>query len=298
MTEVSLRQLDSEPQVFIVTPSMNQGRFLEATIESVLSQDYPNIDYFVADGGSSDESLDILERYARHGVRWYSGPDGGQAASIARAWAQTQAPIVAWLNSDDCYMPGAVTAAVNHLKEHPGEGMVYGEAWYMDEIGQKTELYDTYAPFCRDVLEAHCFICQPAAFVRREVFDTIKPVRKELRYCMDYDLWIRISEHFPVGYLSQPLALSRMYADNKTLGQRDGVFRELIEVTREHFGKTHPNWSVGYQIYRTEQLIEKRLKFVPTHWRQQLRNRLVGPMCEKMEPLQKKTAPNATENAA
>ena len=298
MSEPSLPTLEEAPRVFIVTPSMNQGRFLEATIDSVLSQDYPNVDYFVADGGSSDESLDILHRYSGKGVRWYSGPDGGQAAAIARAWSQTEAPIVAWLNSDDCYLPGAVSAAVQYLREHTTHGMVYGEAWYMDEEGRKTDMYETYAPFSRKVLEAHCFICQPSAFLRRDVFNVIGPVRKELRYCMDYDLWIRLSEHFEVGYLPRPLAMSRMYPDNKTMGERDGVFQELIRVTQEHFGNTHPNWSVGYRIYRSQRMIDRNLQFLPVSLRRRLRDRITGWLCQKMEPMTNRQSESDHKEAA
>ena len=241
-----------KPKVFVVTPSFNQGRYLRATIESVLSQDYPNVDYFVADGGSTDESLDILRSYADR-LRWTSGPDGGQAAAIAEAWANSDADIVAWLNSDDTYLDGAITAAVDHLLAHPEAAMVYGQAWYTNAAGRQLSPYPT-KPFDRDVLAGECFICQPAAFIRREVFQVVDLPDRSLRYCMDYDLWIRISRHFQVGYLESFLATSRLHMENKTLGESGGAIREAMVVSRRHFGSAHPNWALMLASHRLRRI--------------------------------------------
>jgi glycosyltransferase involved in cell wall biosynthesis len=248
--------------VFIVTPSFNQGRFLRATIDSVLTQDYPEIDYFVADGGSTDDSVAILRSYGER-VRWVSGPDGGQSAAINRAWRQSDAEIVAWLNSDDVYLEHAVRSAVDYLEAHPEESMVYGRAWYIDVDGQRLEPYPTRQPFDRRALAGECFICQPATFLRREVFQVVDLPDPALRFCMDYDLWIRLSARFEIGALDEFVAASRMYPENKTLGQRDAVYREIIAVARRHFGSVHDSWLRGYRSYRFRRALRKCLWFVP-----------------------------------
>jgi ADP-heptose:LPS heptosyltransferase/GT2 family glycosyltransferase len=241
---IAPRPSTRRPKVFIVTPSFNQGRYLRETIDSVLGQDYPNLDYFVADGGSTDDSVEILRSYGER-VRWTSGPDGGQAAAIARAWAASDAEIVAWLNSDDTYLDGAVTAAVDHLLAHPEAAMVYGQAWYTNAAGRQMRPYPTRS-FDRKNLAAECFICQPAVFLRREVFQVVDLPDPSLRYCMDYDLWIRVAQHFEITSLEQFLATSRLHADNKTIGERGGAIREAVQVSRRHFGAVHPNWALMY----------------------------------------------------
>ena len=241
---IAPRPASRKPRVFVVTPSFNQGRYLRETIDSVLRQDYPNLDYFVADGGSTDDSVDILRSYGDR-VRWTSGPDGGQAAAIARAWAASDAEIVAWLNSDDTYLDGAVTAAVDHLLAHPEAAMVYGEAWYTNAAGRHMRPYPTRS-FDRKNLAAECFICQPAVFLRREVFQVVDLPDPTLRYCMDYDLWIRIAQHFEITSIERFLATSRLHSDNKTIGERGPAIREAVQVSRRHFGSVHPNWALMY----------------------------------------------------
>lgn len=241
---IAPRPSSRRPKVFVVTPSFNQGRYLRETIDSVLRQDYPNLDYFVADGGSTDDSVAILRSYGER-VRWTSGPDGGQAAAIARAWAASDADIVAWLNSDDTYLDGAVTAAVEHLLAHPEAAMVYGQAWYTNAAGRQMRPYPT-RPFDRKNLAAECYICQPAVFLRREVFQVVDLPDPSLRYCMDYDLWIRVAQHFEIASLERFLATSRLHSDNKTIGERGGAIREAVQVSRRHFGAVHPNWALMY----------------------------------------------------
>ncbi len=238
------------PKVLVVTPSFNQGRFLRETIESVLRQDYERIDYVVADGGSTDESVQILRSYGDR-VRWTSGPDGGQAAAIARAWRDSDADILGWLNSDDTYLPGAISSAVDYLLNNPEAAMVYGQAWYTDVEGQRTRPYPT-KPFERQALAGDCFICQPAAFVRRDVLEVVAPPDPALRYCMDYDLWIRLSKYFRIDYLERFLATSRMHAENKTLSQTEPMLQEIFAVVRRHFGGVHRAWIWEYANYRWE----------------------------------------------
>lgn len=248
------------PRVFIVTPSLNQGRFLREAIESVLSQDHP-VDYFVADGGSTDESVAVLESFGNR-LRWVSGPDGGQSAAIAEAWRRSDAEIVAWLNSDDTLFPGAVSAAVDFLAEHPEAAMVYGKAWYTGVDGRFTEPYPT-REFDPELLARECFICQPAAFVRREVFQVVDLPDPGLRYCMDYDLWIRMSRHFEIAHLDRFLATSRVHPGTKTLSERELVYRETMEVVRRHFGGVPRTWKAGYISFRAKRILDRHRWMIP-----------------------------------
>jgi ADP-heptose:LPS heptosyltransferase/GT2 family glycosyltransferase len=277
---IASRSSSRRPKVFVVTPSFNQGRYLRETIDSVLGQDYPNLDYFVADGGSTDESVEILRSYGDR-LRWTTGPDGGQAAAIARAWAASDADIVAWLNSDDTYLEGAVTAAVDHLLAHPEVAMVYGQAWYTNAAGRQMRPYPTRS-FDRRHLAAECFICQPAVFVRREVFDVVDLPDPSLRYCMDYDLWIRIAQHFEIASIERFLATSRLHSDNKTLGERGPAIREAVAVSRRHFGAAHPNWALMYTQHQLS-TVANRLRIPLETPRRRLLDRLASVYGNRIE---------------
>jgi glycosyltransferase involved in cell wall biosynthesis len=265
------------PRVFVVTPSFNQAAYLRATIESVLAQDYPRLDYFVADGGSTDGSVEILRGYGER-VRWVSGPDGGQTAAIADAWAKSDADVVAWLNSDDTYLPGAVSSAVAHLEAHPAAGMVYGKAWFVDERGEKLRAYPTL-PFDAHRLRTECFVCQPATFLRRKVFERVGLPDRTLDYCMDYDLWIRLSRVFELAYLEEFLACSRVHPETKSQRELTAVFTEIEAVTARAYGVAPRNWAVARMIHRSKLRVNRLLGFLP----EKLRRRRQAAMVSRLE---------------
>ena len=234
-----------QPLVTVVTPSFNQGRFIRATIESVLKQDYPRIEYLVMDGGSTDETRSILREYSDR-IRWVSEPDRGQAHAVNKGWRQAAGSIVAYLNSDDVYLPGAVTTAVAALQAHPEAAVVYGEGYHVDEAGAVLERYPT-EPFDADRLREICFICQPTVFLRREAVESAGYLDESLRYCMDYDLWIRLARAGKIfTHTPSYLASTRLHADTKTLGQREQAHAEILRVIHRHFGRVAPNLVFGY----------------------------------------------------
>jgi hypothetical protein len=232
------------PLVTVVTPSYNQGRFIRQAIESVLTQDYPNLQYLVMDGGSSDETITVLREYSGR-LEWVSKPDRGQASAINAGWRRGRGEILAWLNSDDTYLPGAIGAAVAHLSRCPGDGAVYGEGYHADETGRVIGRYPT-EPFDLDRLSETCFICQPTVFVRRSVVEQVGYLDEALQFCMDYDLWIRIGRDSRFGHLAGYVAATRLHGDTKTLGRRREVYAEVLPMIQRHYGYVPPSWIYAY----------------------------------------------------
>jgi len=223
------------PLVSIVTPSYNQGRFLKRTIESVLNQSYPNIEYIVIDGGSTDETLDILESYGQR-FQWISEPDRGQTDAINKGFARSNGCIRAYLNSDDVLLPNAVETVVGHFRTHADCDLVYGRAKYIDANDTVTGMYNTADYSFARLMRDNC-ICQPAAFWRSRIAKQIGPYNDQLHYAMDYEYWIRIDraggkiEHIP-----DILAASRLYAETKTLSARGAIYQEIFQVCQAQAG--------------------------------------------------------------
>jgi glycosyltransferase involved in cell wall biosynthesis len=235
------------PLVSVVTPSYNMGRFIEETIRSVLSQDYPRIEYIVMDGGSCDGTLEILEKY-RDRLQFQSQPDHGAADAIHRGFGLSKGSILAWLSADDTYLAGAVSAAVAALAQAPEVGVVYGDASWVDESGKVIGLYPTRA-FDPKLLQEVCFLCQPATFIRREAYEKAGGLDRELVTCFDYELWMRISRLYPIAKVDRLLATSRMHAGNMTMGRRRVVFSEACHILSRHYGYVPFQWIYDYAIY-------------------------------------------------
>lgn len=231
--------------VSVVTPSWNQGRFLGRTLGSVAQQSWPVLEHLVIDGGSTDETLDVL-RAAPAGLRWVSEPDRGQAHAVNKGIAASSGDIIAWINSDDVYYPGALETAARFLAQNPQVDVVYGDADHIDAAGAVTEDYPT-RDFDLAALYHGCFICQPAAFFRRRVVGAYGPLDERLHYCMDYEFWLRLARagarfaHIPVK-----LAGSRLHADAKTLRYREPVFREINDMFGRMLGRVPDEWLWNY----------------------------------------------------
>jgi glycosyltransferase involved in cell wall biosynthesis len=188
------------PLVSVVTPSFNQVPFLEATIHSVLSQDYPRVEYILIDGGSTDGSLDLIRRYAPKLAYWVSEPDLGQTDAINKGFAVARGEIFAWLNSDDVYRPGAISEAVAYLGTHREIGMVYGQAFYVDEAGATIARYPAGPTDHRGLRRGNTTIPQQASFFRSRLWRMVGPLDPSFYYAMDYDLWVRLSAVSPIAY--------------------------------------------------------------------------------------------------
>lgn len=220
------------------------GQFLEAAIRSVIQQDYPRVEYLVMDGGSTDGTLEILRRYEGR-LRYISAPDRGQADAVNRGFQLTQGSIFAFLNADDAYLPGAISAVVQAFAQNPEAGVIYGEAWHVGEDGSRISPYPV-EQFQAGRLARRCFICQPAAFIRREVFEASGMLNPDLHFALDYDLWIRIARRYPMLKIDTPLAVSRVHGENKTIRQMAVALRETLIMLKRNYGYVPFNWLYGY----------------------------------------------------
>ena len=231
--------------IAVVTPSYHQGAFIERTIQSVLSQQVAGLDYFVADGGSKDQTVAILKRYDGR-VRWVSEKDRGQADAVNKGIARTRGAILGWLNSDDIYYPGALAAVLEYFEAHPRIDLVFGNANHIDENDHVLEPYST-EPWNEERLREVCFLCQPAVFFRRSMVERHGGLNARLRYCMDYEYWLRLSQKgIKVGRLPQVLAGSRLHPATKTLGARIQCHREINDMMQQHCGRVPDRWLFNY----------------------------------------------------
>lgn len=229
------------PLVSIVTPSFNQGEFIAETIESVLEQDYPRIEYLVVDGGSTDGTLEILRRYGSR-LRWESEKDAGQSDAIHRGFALTQGEVIAWVNADDLYAPLAIARAVETLHAYPEAGFVYGRAEFIDREGRITG-EQKHLPWDFDtLLNRWNFIPQSATFFRRSAYEAVGGISVDLHYVMDYDLWLKLGRQFPVVDIPDVLARVRMYPETKTASGGLPRIEEMRRMIRRHGRAQLPDW--------------------------------------------------------
>jgi GT2 family glycosyltransferase len=228
----------------VVTPSYNQGQFIERTIRSVLEQGL-RVEYVVFDALSNDGTLDVLKKYEDR-LKWVSEKDRGQSHAVNKGFRATQADIIGWLNSDDIFYPGAFQTVLNYFEEHPEVDMIYGNA---NHIGIKDEILEPYPTedWAPERLMETCYICQPATFFRRRVLERIGILDETLHYVMDYDYWLRMAANGIVCvHLPVLLAGSRMYAENKTLGGRVKMHAEINNIFIKHTGKVPEGWIFNY----------------------------------------------------
>ncbi len=215
-----------------MTPSYNQGPFLEATIESVLSQNYPELEYFVIDGNSTDDSVSIIKRYSDRLSDWVSEPDRGQSHAINKGFARATGEILGWLNSDDRLEPGALMAVAEEARRLPEVGAFVGEGQIVDAAG-KVVYYKrpgdlSFDGMCR-WLEGGDFM-QPSCFFRRTAWEACGPLDETIHIALDVDLWLRMARAVRFSGMDRLLSTSLRHKDAKTEAYRDEMVADAITV--------------------------------------------------------------------
>lgn len=261
------------PLVTIVTPSFNQARYLPATIESVLAQDYPNLEYIIVDGGSTDDSAAIIARYADRLAWWVSEKDDGQTSAINRGFAHANGEILAWLNSDDTYEPGAIREAVEFLMANPAVGLVYGDCNFIDENGRKFGVFSAAQTDAKKLRQGYVHIPQQASFWRSELWKQIAPLDESFFFAMDYDLWVRLAKLSELRYLpGRNWANFRLHTDAKSIAADDRCWPEMMRVHYRDGGSFFSLMNIKYISrkmiapwwnWRRRKQIEKAVKRIP-----------------------------------
>lgn len=239
--------------VTVVTPALDASRFIGETLRSVRTQTYADVEHIVVDGGSTDGTQALVREAGA--ARLLDAPGARQADAINRGVEAARGSVVVVLNADDVLYPDALRDLAGALDDDPGAGVVYGEALHIDEHGAPISPYPT-RPFEPGSLAESCYICQPAAAVRREVFLAVGGMDQRLDFALDYDFWIRLSRVTRFRKIDAVVAASRMHHGAKTLARRDRVYREVIATLRAHFGYVPYTWAFAYAdwlIERTDQ---------------------------------------------
>ncbi len=227
------------PKITVVTPSLNQGRYLEACICSVLDQDYPNLEYMIVDGGSTDQSIQIIRRYEKHLAWWVSEKDNGQTAAINKGFDMANGQLVAWLNADDFYLPQALVRAAAACREAPDASFYFGRCLRVDEQGTEKAHYVNVPRLVFDreaLIYGLNYIPQPSTFIQRNWLKAVGCLDESLRWGMDSDLWIRLSAVAPPASIEHVLAASREHDQTKTFGGSFARVEELRQIARKFSG--------------------------------------------------------------
>lgn len=227
-----------QPVTFsIITPSFNQGRFIKATLDSILQQDYPHVESLVMDGGSTDDTRAVLQAYGDPRLTWVSEADGGQADAINKGLRRAQGDILAYLNSDDIYLPGALRTVADYFAAHPQAAVVYGDCVGIDINGDSLGLTLRGQPaHLETFLVKRTYVPQPSAFWRREVTEAIGLFDDGLHYAMDRDYWVRmLLAGCSLAYLDRPLAAFRFHAESKTVSQAHRFWHDLRRIVEKTY---------------------------------------------------------------
>ncbi len=227
------------PRITIITPSYNQGAFIEQTIESVLRQDYPDLEYIVMDGGSTDGTLEVLKRY-NHRLSWFSERDRGQSHAINKGLRMATGEVVGFLNSDDLYEPGALVRVGEFFARHSQAAWLTGKCRTVAQDGKEIRkaitLYKNLWLHFRSytVLLVLNYISQPATFWRREVIDEVGYFDETLHYAMEYDYWLRLGRRFRLWFLNAYLASFRVHPTSKAGASASAQFDVELEIARRY----------------------------------------------------------------
>ncbi len=256
------------PLISIITPSYNQGQFIEETICSVIEQDYPRLEYLIVDGGSTDDTVEIIRRYENQIAWWVSEKDQGQTDALNKGFARASGEILAWINSDDTYLPGALRQAAQFLHEHPDVGMVYGDANLVDESGALLGKFPARQTDYARLLRGSVHIPQQASFFRAALWRQVGPLDPSFYFAMDYDLWVRLAKISQIAYHPRLWANFRLHGQGKSIASDERCYPEMLRVHAREGGS--PISPLVFKA-RLRPLI---YAWLPLKWRLWLRRRI------------------------
>ncbi len=230
------------PSMAIVTPSLNQARFLERTITGVLEQEYPGLRYWIQDGGSTDGSLEIIARHEARLAGWESAPDKGHADAVNRGFSRIEGEVMAFINSDDYYLPGALRAVGEAFAADPALDMLYGDAVYVDP-GDRPLVVDVLPEYNWEDLRRVCIVPQQACFWRRRAWEAAGGLGRELWFSFDWEFFLKVAEHGRVRHLPRLLAAYRHHPLTKTSTGLDRWMTDDRKLRERFLGR--PDWNTA-----------------------------------------------------
>lgn len=235
------------PKISIVTPSYNQAQFLERTILSVLNQNYPNLEYIIIDGGSTDESVEIIKKYEKYLTYWVSEKDKGQAGAINKGFEKSSGEILAWLNSDDTYLPETFYKITKSFKQNPEADLIFGNMYFINKsdlvIGELRLTKLNIDNFLYEGIS----IPQPATFWKKNIFKKVGKIQVKYQYCMDFDFFVRIAEIGKLMYIKEYLANFRIHENSKTSKYLDVWSYEHDDIIKSYLPKNIQNVYIFYK---------------------------------------------------
>lgn len=246
------------PKISIVTPSFNQGPYIEKTIRSVLLQGYPNLEYFIIDGGSTDGSVDIIKKYEPWLDYWVSEKDRGQSHAVNKGFQRATGELLGWLNSDDWYADGALFTAAAAYLDDPAVGAVYGQGHIVDKFGAVTHTPKLMPIDKQSLLEwaNGSDFMQPSCLFTKKAWLDCGPLDEGLHYSLDVDLWLKIAGKYRFRKIDDLLSYSLLHQDAKTTAMRNAMFADLVVVLIRHGGEAQARRILDHFVARLDQADE------------------------------------------
>ncbi len=236
--------MENRPLVSIITPSFNQAKYLTAAYHSVISQSYPNIEYFIIDGGSTDGSVEMIREWAEAKKSrltwWITEKDKGQADAINKGFSRARGEIVAWLNSDDLYMQGAVEKAVGFFNNNPDVGLIFSDVFSIDAESKLINVMRYGEWNLRDLM-AFNIIGQPGVFFRKQALENAGNLNPEYHYLLDHHLWLRIARNHRIQHIQDFFAAARFHSEAKNIAQTEGFSQDSFQIVA--WLQTDPSFS-------------------------------------------------------
>jgi len=232
---ISQKVGNNYPKISVITPSFNQGDFIEATIRSVIMQGYPNLEYIVVDGGSTDGSVEIIKQYDEHITKWVSDKDRGQSHAINKGFQWARGDILCWINSDDLLMPGTLLKVAELFDEHPESNWIIGASNEIDETGKTLGIRIPENVSLEYIIDwgEHWFP-QQSTFWRRSLWEKVSPIDEDLYYAMDFDLWLKMYKYSNPYIIDNVLSAYRFHKDAKCVINPQNNYEEILKVLGNH----------------------------------------------------------------